>query len=60
MQRRQEEYDDITSMDELHENLAMNCIPGAILSTIGQDYDCFLELRGKPMATKIRIYFQTD
>jgi hypothetical protein len=52
-------YGGITTMDELKENLTMNCIPEAMLSETAPDYDCFLEMRRKLMATKIKNYFRT-
>jgi hypothetical protein len=50
-------YGGITSLDDLKENLAMNCIPEITLTGPALDYDAFLEQRRKLMAAKIQTYF---
>ena len=50
-------YGGITDLDEMKGNLAMNCIPEALLD--GRlDYDVFLVERRKLMAAKVKRYFQ--
>ena len=49
----------ITDLAELKQNLAMNCIPEAMLDGGALDYDAFLEQRRKLMAAKMKIYFES-
>ena len=51
-------YGGITSLDEMKQNLAMNCIPEAMLNGGVLDYDTFLEQRRKLMAAKMQTYFK--
>ena len=51
-------YGSITSLDELHENLRINCIPDGMESMTVENYADFLECRRKLMAQKIKIYFE--
>ena len=50
-------FGDITSLDELHANLATNCIPEDIFEMDASDYERFLEKRRTLMAQKIKRYF---
>ena len=59
MRRRQKKYGGITKLDEMKQNLAMNCIPAAMLNGGALDYDAFLEQRRKLMAAKMQTYFKT-
>lgn len=52
-------YGGITSLDELKQNLAMNCIPESMLNGGALGYEAFLEQRRKLMAAKIQTYFKT-
>lgn len=54
---KQPVYGCITDEDELHYNLAQNCIPDGFESMSIGDYDRFLEERRKLMAQKIRNYY---
>lgn len=54
---KQPVYGCITDEDELHCNLAQNCIPVGFESMSIGDYDRFLEERRKLMAQKIRNYY---
>lgn len=47
-------YGGITNLAEMKQNLAMNCIPEAMLNGSVLDYDGFLEQRRKFMASKIQ------
>lgn len=51
-------YGSITSLDEMHDNLRMNCIPEGTESMTVEDYPAFLSARRKLMAQKIKIYFE--
>jgi hypothetical protein len=51
-------YGNIVDLDELKENLRMNCIPDGVESMGLADYPIFLEERRKLMAQKIRTYFE--
>jgi len=51
-------YGAIKDLDELYENLEMNCIPPAVFNDLAEDYPAFLEERRKLMAKKIKEYFQ--
>ena len=50
-------YGGISSLDELHENLAANCIPESIFTMTIDHYDEFLKERRKLMAQKMREYY---
>lgn len=50
-------FGDITSLDELHTNLAANCIPEDIFEMDASDYERFLDERRTLMAQKIKRYF---
>ncbi|MDQ6631220.1 MAG: DUF262 domain-containing protein [Verrucomicrobiota bacterium] len=52
-------YGGITELEKLKSNLVDSCIPESMLSANPPDYDCFLEMRRKLMAAKIKTYFQT-
>lgn len=54
---KQPVYGCITDENELHYNLAQNCIPDGFESMSIGDYDRFLEERRKLMAQKIRNYY---
>ena len=54
---KQPVYGCITDEDELHCNLAQNCIPDGFEGMSIGDYDRFLEERRKLMAQKIRNYY---
>ncbi|MCX7879188.1 MAG: DUF262 domain-containing protein [Ignavibacteria bacterium] len=49
----------ITSLEELYENLKMNCIPEDIFEMDVENYFEFLEKRRKLIAKKIRNYFSS-
>jgi hypothetical protein len=51
-------YGGITKLDEMKQNLAMNCVPEAMLNGGALDYDAFLEQRRKLMAAKMQTYFK--
>ncbi len=50
-------FGDIMSLDELHANLAANCIPEDIFEMDASDYERFLDERRTLMAQKIKRYF---
>jgi hypothetical protein len=50
-------YGNITSLDELRENMRINCIPDGIESMTVEDYPAFLAARRRLMAQKIKNYF---
>jgi hypothetical protein len=50
-------YGGICNLDQLNENLAMNCIPENVFSMSIEDYDDFLELRRKLISKKIKKYY---
>ncbi|MEW5920530.1 MAG: DUF262 domain-containing protein [Bacillota bacterium] len=52
-------YGNITDLQELQENLAMNCIPDGMEKMAADDYEEFLKKRRKLMAEKIRTYFES-
>jgi len=52
-------YGNITDMQGLRENLAMNCIPDGMEKMTADDYEEFLKKRRKLMAEKIRTYFES-
>jgi len=47
----------LSTIDELYENLKMNCIPKEISEMSIDDYQEFLTLRRKLMATKMKEYY---
>ncbi|MDR2152969.1 MAG: DUF262 domain-containing protein [Helicobacteraceae bacterium] len=47
----------ISTKSELLENLRMNCVPAEIMEMDLKDYQEFLEIRRKLMATKIKEYY---
>jgi len=49
----------ITSEDELHHNMAMNCIPPSILESEIDNYNQFLADRRYLMAQKIKAYYNS-
>ncbi len=51
-------YGGITNLDEMKENLRMNCIPEDMIDGNVPTYDEFLERRRQLMAAKLRTYFQ--
>lgn len=50
-------YGNITDLDELRDNLNMNCIPKGVEKMGFEDYPSFLDTRRKLMAQKIKKYF---
>jgi len=52
-------YGNITSPDELRENLRMNCIPDGVDHMTADDYPDFLNARRMLMAQKIKKYFES-
>jgi len=52
-------YGGINSLEELKENLGMNCIPESIFTMTFENYEEFLEQRRLLMAKKIRDYYYT-
>jgi hypothetical protein len=52
-------YGAIVDVDEIKENLAVNCIPSVMVDGTVPDYDAFLEQRRTLMAAKIKSYFKT-
>ena len=44
-------------LEDLKENLRMNCIPAEMLEGLIPDYDSFLEQRRRLMANRIKEYF---
>jgi hypothetical protein len=50
-------YGNITDLDDLSENLRMNCIPKDIVNMSVEDYPAFLTARRVLMAQKISKYF---
>lgn len=51
-------YGNIINLDELHKNLAMNCIPLGIEQMSVDDYPTFLVKRRRLMAQKMKTYFE--
>jgi len=49
----------ITDLDQLRENLRMNCIPEGVVNWDFTNYDEFLEQRRHLMAAKIREYYES-
>lgn len=47
----------IDTVDELNENLAMNCVPVEIMDMKIEDYPDFLQLRRKLISEKLREYY---
>lgn len=52
-------YGNITDMDELTENLKINCIPKGMEEMTVNEFPDFLAERRKLMAAKIRTYFES-
>ena len=52
-------YGGITDADQMHENLAIHCIPNGMESASIEGYDEFLYERRKLMANKIKRYYNT-
>ena len=52
------EIGSITDLDQLKENMKINCIPEEIINMDYNDYLNFLEIRKKLMANKIRKYYE--
>ncbi|MCI0711052.1 MAG: DUF262 domain-containing protein [Chloroflexi bacterium] len=52
-------YGNITDINELSENLDMNCIPEGIEHMTVDDYPDFLQARRQLMAEKIKTYFES-
>jgi hypothetical protein len=50
-------YGGIQDEKQLHENLAVHCVPAGIFNSLADDYPHFLEERRKLMAKKIQDYF---
>jgi hypothetical protein len=50
-------YGGLVDLEELKDNLRVNCIPAEVLTGGLEDYDAFLNQRRKMMANKIREYF---
>ena len=51
-------YGGIIQLDNLHENLSMNCIPTSVFDFTIENYNHFLVERRKLMAGKIRGYYE--
>ena len=51
-------YGGITNLDEMKENLQMNCVPEDMLDGNVPPYDEFLNQRRQLMAAKLKTYFQ--
>lgn len=52
-------YGNITDIDEMKVNLAMNCIPEGVENMDVEQYADFLAMRRKLMAKKIKTYFES-
>lgn len=52
-------YGNITNLEDLHTNLAMNCIPEGVAEMKLGDYNEFLAQRRRLMAARIQIYFES-
>ena len=52
-------YGNITNLEDLHANLAMNCIPEGVVEMKLGDYNEFLAQRRRLMAARIQIYFES-
>jgi hypothetical protein len=52
-------YGSINSIEELKQNLEVNCIPESIFDMTIDDYDDFLKQRRKLMAEKIKKYYKS-
>jgi hypothetical protein len=50
-------YGGITDLDELRENLRVNCVPEGVLAGDIPDYEVFLEQRRRMMALRIKTWF---
>ena len=47
----------ITDLEQLKENLAMNCVPFSVVNMTYENYEVFLAERRKMMAEKIKNYY---
>lgn len=54
----EQRYGNITTPDQLRQNLTMNCIPDGLEKMTVSDYPNFLAERRKLMALKIKTYFE--
>ncbi|GEN31523.1 hypothetical protein HNQ35_001933 [Cerasibacillus quisquiliarum] len=52
------EIGEMTTVEELKENLKMNCVPDAIFQMNSEDYLSFLQERRKMIANKIRRFYE--
>ena len=52
-------YGNISTPEELRDNLAMNCIPAGVENMTLDDYPAFLVERRRLMALKIKAYFES-
>lgn len=52
-------YGNIADINQLHENLLMNCIPDGMETVTVDDYPNFLALRRELMAQKMKTYFES-
>lgn len=52
-------FGDLTTVQELTQNMAANCIPEDIFDMGAEDYDGFLTERRVLMAKRIRVYFES-
>ncbi len=59
IQAHNQQLTGLASEQELLENLKMNCVPTEIQSMSIEDYNDFLHLRRKLMATKIKEYYHS-
>ena len=55
----EKKYGNITDLEELKENLTMNCIPEGFGEMGINEYGDFLALRRKLMASRMRLYFES-
>jgi hypothetical protein len=59
MQENNKQVSGISSQQELSDNLHMNAVPNDIMQMSIDDYNDFLIVRRKLMATKIKEYYNT-
>jgi len=59
MQNNNKQLSGLTTQQELLDNLQMNAVPADIMQMSIDDYNDFLTLRRKLMATKIKEYYKT-
>jgi len=59
MQDNTKQVSGLSKQQDLLDNLKMNCVPTEIMQMSSEDYNDFLTLRRKLMATKIKEYYQT-